>query len=74
MIKPISWKKFDKFLKYVGCTLKCEKGDHMIYWRDGLNRPIVIPKVEDIPTFVVRNNLRTLGIPKEEYLEILERV
>ena len=73
-LSPIHWKKFEKFLIYLGCVLKREKGDHRIYWRDNLKRPVVIPRDTQLPVFIIRNNLRILGISIEEYLEILERV
>lgn len=73
-LTPIHWKKFEKFLLFVGCRLEREKGDHRIYWREGLKRPVVIPKDKSLPVFVIRNNLRILGISPEEYIEILKRV
>jgi predicted RNA binding protein YcfA (HicA-like mRNA interferase family) len=71
---PIHWKKFEKFLLFVGCQFKREKGDHRIYWRDDLKRPVVIPRDKELPVFVIRNNLRILGISPQEYLEILKRI
>ena len=71
-LTPISWKRFEKFLLFVGCNLTRIKGDHRIYWRDGLQRPVVIPIEIDLPVFVIRNNLRILGISPEEYLEALK--
>ncbi len=73
-LTPIHWKKFEKLLFFIGCRFKREKGDHRIYWRDDLNRPIVIPRDKNIPVFVIRNNLRLLKISHNEYLEILKRV
>jgi predicted RNA binding protein YcfA (HicA-like mRNA interferase family) len=73
-VAPISWKKFDKFLRYVGCEFKREKGDHRVYNRDGLLRPIIVPQDSQIPVFIIRNNLRVLNISTEEYLEILQRI
>ena len=73
-INPISWKKFEKFVLYVGCTFARQKGDHLIYNRDDLLRPIVFPKDDTIPVFVIRNNLRVLGISHDEYLNILKRL
>lgn len=73
-LAPIHWKKFEKFLFLVGCELKRTKGDHRIYWRVGLKRPIVIPTDAQLPVFVVRNNLRELGISPQEYLELLKRL
>jgi len=73
-IRPIHWKKFDKFLLFVGCLLKREKGDHRIYQREGLKRPVIVPKEIALPIFIIRNNLRTLNISPEEYLDILKRL
>ncbi|MBI2623389.1 MAG: type II toxin-antitoxin system HicA family toxin [Candidatus Liptonbacteria bacterium] len=72
-LAPIHWKKFEKFLLYVGCTLERERGDHRIYERAGLTRPLVVPRVTAIPIFILRNNLRVLGVSVETYLEILEK-
>jgi predicted RNA binding protein YcfA (HicA-like mRNA interferase family) len=73
-LSPVSWKKFEKFLFFVGCSFEREKGDHRIYWREGLIRPIVIPKEKNLPIFIIRNNLRTLGMTIEEYMEILKNL
>ena len=73
-ITPVHWKKFEKFLLFVGCDFKREKGDHRIYWRADLKRPIVIPKDNSIPVFIVRNNLRILNILPAEYNKILEQL
>jgi predicted RNA binding protein YcfA (HicA-like mRNA interferase family) len=70
----INWKKFEKFLLFIGCHFEREKGDHRIYWREGLKRPVVIPRKGELPIFIIRNNLRILGVNPEEYLEILKRI
>ena len=72
-LAPIHWKKFEKFLLYVGCALRRERGDHRIYERVGLARPLVVPRVTAIPVFIIRNNLRVLGISVEAYLQMLEK-
>lgn len=73
-LTPIHWKRFEKFLFFVGCELKRTKGDHRIYWRVGLKRPIVVPTDTQLPVFIIRNNLRELGISPQEYLELLKRI
>ena len=73
-ITPIHWKKFEKFLFVAGCVFKREKGDHRIYWRVGLSRPIVLPRDSELPVFVIQYNLRLLGMSKDQYLEILENI
>jgi len=73
-ITPIHWKKFEKFLFLVGCDFKREKGDHRVYWREGLKRPIIIPRDTSIPVFITRNNLRVLNILPSEYNKILKEI
>jgi len=73
-LTPIHWRKFEKFLLFIGCHFSREKGDHRIYWRKNLSRPIVIPRDSELPVFIIRNNLRVLNVSPEDYLEILERV
>lgn len=71
---PIHWRKFEKVLLYLGCHFVREKGDHRVYWRDSLKRPVVVPRDTQLPVFIIRNNLRVLGISVKEYLEILDRI
>lgn len=73
-LAPIHWKEFEKFLFYVGCNFKRQSGDHKIYWRVGLKRPIILPTYKSIPIFIIRNNLRLLGISVEEYLQIVKKL
>jgi len=73
-IQSISWKKFEKFLLAVGCEFKREKGDHRVYWKDGIKRPIVIPRDSSLPAFIILNNLKVLGVSREDYLKKIEKM
>ena len=73
-LAPINWKEFEKFLLFVGCEYTRQKGDHRIYWRTGLKRPVVLPTYKNLPIFIIRNNLRILNISVEEYLEIMKKL
>ena len=73
-LTPISWKEFEKFLLFLGCKFKHQKASHRVYTRSGLKRPLVVPVYDEIPMFVIRNNLRVLGMTAEEYLEILKQL
>ena len=70
--RQVTWKKFEKFLLFVGCKFKRQKGDHRIYIRSDLNRPIVVPRYSPLPIFIVRNNLRVLGLSLDEFYRILD--
>lgn len=73
-LSPLGWKDFEKFLLFVGCRFERQKGDHRVYWREGLKRPVILPTYKNLPIFIIRNNLRTLGISVDEYLEILKKL
>lgn len=73
-ITPLDWKEFEKFLLYIGCEFKRQKGDHLVYLRSDLKRPVILPMYKSLPIFIIRNNLRTLGISHDEYLEILKKL
>lgn len=73
-LTPIKRRKFEKFLLYIGCQFKRQKGDHLIYDRKDLKRPVVFPADKEIPLFIIRSNLRTLNISVVEFVEILKRI
>jgi len=45
----------------------------MVFTKPGIIRPVVIPKYASVPVFVIKNNLRTAGLSREGYLELLKR-
>lgn len=73
-LSPIKRKKFEKFLQFIGCTHTRTKGDHFIFDRVGLDRPVVITADKEVPVFIIRNNLRTLKMTPDEYMAILSKL
>ena len=71
-IGAIHWKKFETFLISQGCVFKRERGDHHVYVKIGLKRPIIVPRDTELPPFIILNNLRTLGVSRDTYLDFLE--
>jgi hypothetical protein len=47
------------------------EGDRMVFTKPGVIRPVVIPKFAAVPVFVIKNNLRTAGISRDRYFELL---
>jgi len=73
-LRPIHYTKFEKFLKEVGCTFVRQEGDHKVWVRSGLSRPIIVRTKKDLPIMEIKSNLRTLGISSHDYLEMLNRI
>ena len=68
---PVSYKTLCRVLEAEGFRLIRQEGDHLVYTRAGVLRPVVIPKYSSVPVFTVKNNLRTAGISRERYFELL---
>ncbi len=73
-ITPISYKKLVRVFELEGFTFSRQKGDHLIYIKPGISRPLVIPMYEQIPVFVIKNLLRTAKMSRERYFELLSKV
>jgi predicted RNA binding protein YcfA (HicA-like mRNA interferase family) len=73
-LSVVKRKDFEKFLLYVGCEKKRQKGSHIIYTKTGLDRPLVIVDDKELSFRVVRSCLKTLNLTIEQYLEIMEKV
>ena len=63
-----------KIFEKAGCIYTRTKGDHLIYHYPGATRPVVIPKYKEVPTFVIKNNMRIIGMSRDKYLELLTEV
>ena len=72
-IKPTHYQVQVKIFEMAGCVFARTKGDHLIYHYPGAVRPVVIPKYKEVPTFVIKNNMRVIGMSRVEYRQFLER-
>ena len=70
----VSSKKFRIFLEREGCTYDGVEGDHYVYRKASLVRPIVVPVRKDLPIFIILNNLRTLGMTRAEFIRALKEM
>jgi predicted RNA binding protein YcfA (HicA-like mRNA interferase family) len=70
-IAPVSWKALSRVFELEGFVLARERGDHLVYTKAGVLRPVVIPKYDAIPVFVIRNNLRSAKMERSRYFELL---
>lgn len=69
--RPIHFKKFERFLEHIGCQFVRERGDHRVWDRSDLMRPIIVRAKKSLPIFEIKSNLRTLRVTTEEYLNII---
>ena len=73
-IKPVSYQVLVKVFEQDGFTFDRQKGDHLIYTKPDIKRPVVIPMYSSVPVFIIKNLLRTAGMTRERYFDFLEKV
>ncbi len=72
-ITPVHWRVLEKVFLAAGFRFARQEGSHRSYTKAGIARPIVIPTYDEIPVSVIRNNLKTSGISRDEYFRLLEK-
>lgn len=72
-LSNISLKSFREFLKKAKCEYSYDHKGHEFWVRSDLYRKVTFQThIQPIPEFVIKNNLKTLGIEKKDFFEILE--
>jgi predicted RNA binding protein YcfA (HicA-like mRNA interferase family) len=71
-IRPIDYRILAKVFEQDGFAFNRQCGDHLIYTKAETIRPLVIPMYKDVPIFIIKNLLRTAGMSRERYFELLK--
>ncbi|MGE5353532.1 MAG: hypothetical protein ACM3S2_19975 [Ignavibacteriales bacterium] len=66
-------KDFRKYLEYIRCSYKRTSGDHVVYTKPGLKRPIIFRAKGDIPLLHIKTNLKTLNVTLKDFLETIKK-
>ena len=73
-ISPIHWRLLEKVFVAAGFRFARQEGSHRSYVKEGILRPVVIPTYDEVPVSIIRNNMKTAGIRREDYFALLEKV
>lgn len=71
-IRSVSYKTLVEVFERDGFGFLRQRGDHLIYTKPGVRRPLVIPIYQEVPVFIIKNLLRTAGMNRERYFELLQ--
>jgi predicted RNA binding protein YcfA (HicA-like mRNA interferase family) len=71
---PIHWRTLERVFLAAGFRFVRQQGSHRSYVKPGIARPIVIPTYDEVPVSIIRSNLNTAGISRDEYFRLLEQV
>ena len=73
-IQPVPYQTLVRIFEQDGFTFARQSGDHRIYTKLGVKRPLVIPEYRSVPVFIIRNLLRTSGMSRDRYFALLGQV
>jgi len=71
---PVHWEVLVRVFKRYGCAYKRKKGSHHVLLCPGARRAIVITEYEEVDVDIIKSNMRTVGMSREEYFELLQEV
>jgi predicted RNA binding protein YcfA (HicA-like mRNA interferase family) len=67
-LSPVSYKQLVRVFEAEGFSCVRTEGDHMVFTKPGIIRPVVIAKHASIRFLMVKNNLQTVGISRRPLL------
>lgn len=74
-IAPLPFQKVVKLFESDGWIVTRQKGDHLILTKPGMKRPVVIKtSPHELPVTHVLTNLKTAGISRDRYFELLDQI
>jgi predicted RNA binding protein YcfA (HicA-like mRNA interferase family) len=71
-LRPVHYKDLIRVFEHDGFSYDRTEGDHFIYVKASVRRPLVIPMYRAVPVFIIKNLLRTSGLSREKYFELLK--
>lgn len=73
-ITPVDWRTLVNIFELHGCVYQRKKGSHHILICPGSKRAVVIPEYAQIDVEIIKNNMKTANMSRDEYFELLRQV
>ena len=71
-IRPVHYRRLVAVFEKDGFVFARQKGDHLAFTKPGVKRTLTIPTYSAVPVFIIHNLLRTAGMSRARYFELLE--
>ena len=69
---PVKWQILECIFIKDGFIFERQEGDHRSYSKENVLRPIIIPTYNEIGIDIIKSNMRTAGMSRERYFELLK--
>jgi predicted RNA binding protein YcfA (HicA-like mRNA interferase family) len=71
-LAPQHWKTLEKVFLKDGFSFYRQDGSHRVYTKEGMARPVIIPAHHSVDVEVIKSNMRTAGLSRELYFQLLK--
>ena len=72
-VRPVHYQRLIRVFEQDGFHFDRQEGDHRIYVKSGSKRPLVIPTYHSVPVFISKNLVRTSGMGRDRYFQLLSQ-
>ncbi len=73
-LSPTHWRIQLKIFETYGCTYERKKGSHHILTCPEGKRAVVIPEYDEVDVDIIKNNMRTAGMSRNQYFSLLDKI
>ena len=73
-LTPVDWKTLLTIFQMFGCEYRRKEGSHHVLTYPGAKRAVVIPEYDEIDIEIIKNNMRTVGMTREQYFDLLKKL
>ena len=70
-ITPVHWKVLECVFLLAGFEFSRQEGDHRVYVKPGVLRPVVIPAKSSLDNVIIQSNMRTAKMSRDTYFALL---
>ncbi len=70
-LAPVSWQALVCVFEQDGFKQDRNKGSHIVLTKDGVLRPVIIPKYAEVGLDIITSNMRTAGMTRKRYFQLL---
>lgn len=71
-ITPTDWRTLVRVFEAAGFSTDRIAGSHVIMSKPGVARPVVIPKYAEVGRDIIQSNMRTAGMSRDRYFQLLK--
>jgi predicted RNA binding protein YcfA (HicA-like mRNA interferase family) len=71
-LTPLPWDKIVCVFSKLGYRQAGQKGSHIKLEKSGVARPLIVPRYSEVGRDIILGLIRTAGIDRKTFLELLE--